>query len=116
MSRHAFFRVVLGTAAALVLTASTAFAATPVGQVCQEIAPENLATEAPAADALVLDPTDDALSAAYSCTYFATEWCGDTHGTTPCWTVRFFQPGCPTAQGECVTNIKYHTYDLHWCQ
>lgn len=105
-------RAMLGIAFALVLT-TTAFAATPVGQVCQDIAPENLASEAPV-DALELAPTDGTVAAS-TCTYYGTEHCADTHGTTPCWTIRFSEPHCPTTSGICVTNIQYHTYDLYRC-
>lgn len=107
-------RAMLVIAFALAVT-TTAFAATPVGQVCQDIAPENLASEAPEApiDALDLAPTDNAVSAS-TCTYYGTEWCIDTHETTPCWTIRFSEPHCP-ATGICVTNIQYYTYDLYSC-
>lgn len=115
MGLHTLVRVVLCTAIAVVVS-SAAFAATPVGQVCQDIAPENLAADeadAPVA-ALELAPTDGAVSAS-TCTYYGTEWCIDTHETTPCWTIRFSQPHCPTTSGICVTNIQYHTYDLYSC-
>ena len=110
-------RAVLCLAAALVLTPA-AFAAAPGGELCQDRsqntteallgAPEN-------APVLDLDPTADSFPAAYNCVYSGTEHCIDTHETTPCWTIRFQWPACPTASGTCVTNIQYHTYDLYWC-